>query len=30
MDPFAIWPVWLVVAAFALMLLAGSPVDDAG
>ena len=28
MDPLAIWPVWIVVAAMALMLLAGSPVDD--
>lgn len=29
MDLLAIWPVWLVVAAMALMLVAGSPVDDA-
>lgn len=29
MDPLAIWPVWLVVAAFLVMLAFGSPVDDA-
>ena len=29
MDLLAIWPVWLVVAAMVLMLVAGSPVDDA-
>lgn len=29
MDLLAIWPVWLVVVAMALMLVAGSPVDDA-
>lgn len=29
MDPLAIWPWWLAIAALALMLVAGSPVDDA-
>ena len=29
MDPFAIWPVWLAIGALVLMLVAGSPVDDA-
>lgn len=29
MDPLAIWPVWLALGALVLMLLAGSPVDDA-
>ena len=29
MDPFAIWPFWFAVAVLLLMVLAGSPVDDA-
>lgn len=28
MDLLAIWPAWLVLAALAVMILAGSPVDD--
>lgn len=30
MDPFAIWPVWLIVAAFVVMLVFRSPLDDGG
>jgi hypothetical protein len=29
MDLIAIWPVWFALAALVLMLVAGSPVDDA-
>ena len=29
MDPLAIWPFWFAIAVLLLMVLAGSPVDDA-
>lgn len=29
MDLIALWPVWLALGALVLMLVAGSPVDDA-